>query len=90
MLAHARLKIQDLSDNANQPMLSASGRYRLIFNGEIYNFVEIRKKLQNHFQFRTESDTEVLLCAWEKWGEGSLEFIKGIFHFVFMTRTLAK
>jgi asparagine synthase (glutamine-hydrolysing) len=61
-LGHTRLSILDLTDTASQPMLSDCGRWVLVFNGEIFNFLELRADLiKRGFSFRTESDTEVLL-----------------------------
>jgi asparagine synthase (glutamine-hydrolysing) len=60
---HNRLKIIDIQDRANQPMRSPDGRYILVFNGEIYNFRELKKPLQTSYDFYTESDTEVLLYS---------------------------
>ncbi len=69
-LAHARLSILDTSDAANQPFCSLDKRYWIIFNGEIYNFVEIRYELEETgYKFRTHSDTEVALYAYLEWGE---------------------
>ena len=66
---HARLSIIDLSDEGNQPMVSHSGNFIITFNGEIYNYIEIRKELKNSgVLFKGTSDTEVLLAAIEKWG----------------------
>lgn len=70
-LVHRRLAILDLSPAGNQPMLSHSGRYLIVFNGEIYNHLEIRKKLAQHGmvpEWRGQSDTETLLAAIELWG----------------------
>ncbi len=69
-LGHRRLSILDLSDNGRQPMTYGDGRYRITFNGEIHNFLELRKELEElDFTFRTESDTEVILAAFMAWGE---------------------
>lgn len=77
-----RLSIIDLSDGGHQPMTSASGRFKIVFNGEIYNYVELRSQLKSvGHVFRTNSDTEVLLAAWEQWGEESLHFLDGMFAF---------
>ena len=69
-LGHTRLKILDLSDNSNQPMVSKCNRYVLSFNGEIYNYQKIRKKLLIDYSisFRGYSDTEVLLALIETYG----------------------
>ncbi len=81
-LGHRRLKIIDLSEAASQPMLSPDGRFALVFNGEIYNFRELRVTLeaQGH-RFRSSGDTEVLLKLYEIHGEGCLEFLRGMFAF---------
>lgn len=76
-LAHRRLSILDLSDNANQPMDSHSKRYVIVFNGEVYNFKEIAKEL--HTDFRTSSDTEVILEAFEQWGVTFINKLNGMF-----------
>ncbi|MFY0598151.1 MAG: asparagine synthase (glutamine-hydrolyzing) [Cyclobacteriaceae bacterium] len=81
-LGHRRLSIIDTSDEANQPMQNDDGRYRIVFNGEIYNYKEIRETLRNEgFTFRTESDTEVLLNAYIRWGEKCLDQLNGFFAF---------
>src|SRR5688572_18330654 len=65
-LVHRRLSILDLSHAASQPMHSANGRYVMIYNGEIYNFLEVRDALvKKGYSFKTESDTEVLLIAYQ-------------------------
>jgi asparagine synthase (glutamine-hydrolysing) len=69
VLGHRRLAIIDTDMRSNQPMLTPDARYAIVFNGEIYNFLEVRAELlaKGH-QFRTESDTEVVLAAWREWG----------------------
>ncbi len=79
-LGHRRLKILDLSDGARQPMCSASGRYIIVFNGEIYNYRKLREELAG-ISFRTSSDTEVLVEAYEKWGGDCVHRIEGMFAF---------
>lgn len=88
-LAHRRLSIIDLSSEANQPMESLSGRSVITFNGEIYNYQELRKDLlDSGKQFRTRSDTEVLLVAYEHWGiETLLDRIEGMFALALFDRS---
>ncbi|HEU4883211.1 MAG TPA: asparagine synthase (glutamine-hydrolyzing) [Longimicrobium sp.] len=80
VLAHRRLSILDLSEAGWQPMTTPDGRYSLVFNGEIYNFVELRAELEaaGHV-FRSHSDTEVLLHAWQRWGPAALQRLVGMF-----------
>lgn len=85
-LGHRRLSIIDLA-TGDQPMLSADGRLALSYNGEIYNFREVRKELEalGH-GFRTESDTEVILAAWRQWGPECLSRFNGMFAFALYDR----
>ena len=78
---HNRLKIIDLSDKANQPFISNKTGNIIVFNGEIYNFKELRKKLLNR-KFKSHSDTEVLLYLYEKYGDNFVKFINGMFSIV--------
>lgn len=81
VLGHNRLKIIDLSENANQPFYSEDKRYVLVFNGEIYNYIELKAELQNDYDFKTASDTEVLLATYLKWGIDCLSKLNGMFAF---------
>ena len=79
-LGHRRLAIIDLSDAGAQPMLSDGRRQAISYNGEIYNFREVRSALQaKGHRFRTESDTEVILAAWQEWGPDALSRLNGMF-----------
>ena len=82
-LGHRRLAILDLDERAAQPMRSACGRYAVVFNGEIYNFRELRRELEAMGEvFRTSSDTEVLLALFAREGEAMLPKLHGMFAFV--------
>lgn len=79
---HRRLSVLDLSEKAWQPMGTEDGRYWIVFNGEIYNYLELRKALEREgHRFRSESDTEVLLKAYCQWGKGCLNRLVGMFAF---------
>ena len=79
-LVHARLSIIDTSDSGKQP-ITKYGK-TIVYNGEIYNFKELKNELQKEgYEFFSNSDTEVLLAAWDKWGEQCLNYINGMFAF---------
>lgn len=78
-LGHNRLAIIDLHVNAHQPFFSSCGRYGIVFNGEIYNYIELKKELD--YPFSTSSDTEVLLACFIAYGEQCLEKLNGMFAF---------
>ena len=81
-LGHTRLSVLDLSSSANQPMASFDSDFIIVFNGEIYNYLELRIELQQSgFTFTTEGDTEVLLNAWIAWGKDCLQKLNGMFSF---------
>ena len=77
-LAHLRLSILDTSSRGNQPMYSADGRLTMVFNGEVYNFRELRRQLPDRI-WKTETDTEVILAAYEHWGVRCAEHFNGMF-----------
>lgn len=81
-LAHRRLSIIDLSENGRQPMFNEDGTISVVFNGEIYNFLELRKELagKGHV-FASRSDTEVILHAYEEWGTDFIHRLRGMFAF---------
>ena len=81
-LGHNRLSIIDLSDAGRQPMSDPTGRYWIVFNGEIYNYVELRAELEGRYFFRSRTDTEVLLAAFLIWGESCLDRLIGMFAFL--------
>src|SRR5262245_34101698 len=77
-LGHCRLKIIDLSDACRQPMTTDGGRYTIVFNGEIYNFKQIRSALPRT-RFRSHTDTEVALYAYAHWGPECLAHFMGMY-----------
>jgi asparagine synthase (glutamine-hydrolysing) len=79
-LAHRRLSIIDLSSNAGQPMKDHHGN-QIVFNGEIYNYKELRSSLGATWKFKSHSDTECILAAYEKYGDACLEHLRGMFAF---------
>lgn len=76
-LGHVRLSIQDLSTAGRQPFACNANRFHIVFNGEIYNFLELREELKSDYIFKTKTDTEVILAAYLKWGEECLEKFNG-------------
>src|SRR4051794_29160690 len=79
-LAHARLSIIDLSPAGHQPMASADATAWITYNGEIYNFAEIRRELAAlGYPFRSRSDTEVIVNGWHAWGPGIFSRLRGMF-----------
>ena len=80
-LAHNRLSILDLSEAGHQPMSNDDGSLWIVYNGEIYNHIELRREL-NGYPFRSQSDTEVILAAYQRWGTRCLEHFIGMFSFI--------
>lgn len=81
-LSHRRLSIIDLSESGNQPLISHDQQYVIVFNGEIYNFLELRENLERQgYPFKTHTDTEVILALYEKMGTDCLKEINGMFAF---------
>lgn len=86
-MGHRRLAIIDLTPAGHQPMTSASGRYWIVYNGEIYNFPELRQELEAAgCRFRSRTDTEVILNAYDRWGPDCLKRFNGMFALVLMDR----
>jgi len=87
VFGHRRLSIIDLSANGHQPMTDEGGNW-IVFNGEIYNYIELRDELKKEgFLFRTESDTEVILAAYRKWGTECVKKFNGMFAIVLFDKT---
>jgi asparagine synthase (glutamine-hydrolysing) len=81
-LAHCRLSILDLSPLGRNPMQWDDGRLQITYNGEIYNFQELRDQLKTYgYRFRSNTDTEVILAAYDRWGVGCLQRFIGMFAF---------
>ena len=87
VLGHRRLAIIDLSAQGHQPMGDSSGRYSIVFNGTIYNYPELREQLiDKGYQFKSHSDTEVILNAYAHWGESCVQMLHGMFAFAIWDR----
>ncbi|MCX6790711.1 MAG: asparagine synthase (glutamine-hydrolyzing), partial [Candidatus Gribaldobacteria bacterium] len=90
-LASCRLAILDLSPLGHQPMFSDDRKISLVFNGEIYNFEEVKRELEGlGFNFKSHSDTEVIIKAYQKWGIACLEKFRGMFAFALFDQNLEK
>jgi asparagine synthase (glutamine-hydrolysing) len=86
-LAHRRLAILDLSRDGRQPMADEHGRYRLLHNGEVYNYLELRRELEAHgYRFRSRTDTEVILASYDRWGESCVARFNGMWAFAIWDR----
>ena len=80
-LIHSRLSVIDLSEHAAQPMVSSCGRYHIVFNGEIYNYSELKELVRDEYGFITNSDTEVVIAYFAKYGSKALDYFRGMFAF---------
>lgn len=81
-LGHSRLSIIDLSEAGHQPMQNADGSIRITYNGEIYNFLDLKKDLEKKgYKFRSKTDTEVILYLYQEYGEECLKYLRGMFAF---------
>jgi asparagine synthase (glutamine-hydrolysing) len=85
-LGFQRLAILDLSVAGHQPMFSNDGNYVIVFNGEIFNYVELKAELNSSYDFKTGTDTEVILAAYQTWGERCLNKFNGMFAFAILNR----
>ena len=86
-LGHRRLSIIDLSVTGHQPMCSPDSRYWIVYNGEIYNYIELREELEGKgYTFTSQSDTEVILAAWRCWGQECMSRLNGMFAFAMYDR----
>ena len=81
-MAFARLSIMDLSDKAMQPMESNDGNVVIVFNGEIYGYESLKRKLEKKYEFKTTSDTEIILYAYIEYGDCFINLIDGMFAIV--------
>jgi len=87
-LGHRRLSIIDLAPTGHQPMCTQDGQMWIVYNGEIYNYIELRQDLRNlGYEFKTNTDTEVLLSAYQEWKENCLSKLNGMWAFVIYDRT---
>ena len=86
-LGHNRLAIIDLDSKSNQPFISNDENLVLAYNGEIYNFLELKKQLSKSYRFKTESDTEIIIAAYHTWGIEMVYKLNGMFSFALWDKT---
>lgn len=79
VLGHRRLAIIDLSDRGKQPMSSSDGRFTIIYNGEVYNYLDIKRRLKRNYKFNSNTDTEVILYSYIEYGPSCLDHFNGMF-----------
>ena len=89
-LGFVRLSILDLSDAGHQPMCDKSGRYIIVFNGEIFNYIELKEELKSVYDFKTGTDTEVVLAAFKEWGEDCIHRFNGMWAFTIYDKQTKK
>lgn len=87
ILGHRRLSFLDLTSAGRQPMSDHQNNLHITFNGEIYNYIELKQQLKDSYTFHTDTDTEVLLAAYLKWGIQMLDRLKGMFAFALLDET---
>jgi asparagine synthase (glutamine-hydrolysing) len=90
VLGHRRLSVIAPGSDGHQPMVSADGRYALVYNGELYNDDEVRRDLSGRWNFRTSCDTETVLAALSVWGTAAIPKLRGMFAFGFVDRDLKR
>jgi asparagine synthase (glutamine-hydrolysing) len=78
-LGHQRLSIIDTGVSGHQPMISNDQKVVIVFNGEIYNFIELKQLLKSEYDFKTHSDTEVIIAAYQRWGRDFVKYLNGMF-----------
>jgi asparagine synthase (glutamine-hydrolysing) len=90
-LGHRRLSIIDLSERGHCPMSDEDGKIWITYNGEIYNYIELREELKSHgYSFRTCSDTEVIIKSYQKWGEDCFGHFNGMWSFALWDSNTSK
>ena len=87
IFGHNRLSIIDLSESANQPYISNDETIVITYNGELYNYIDIKNELSGFYDFKTNSDTEVIIAAYKKWGIKMLDHFNGMFAFALWDKT---
>lgn len=89
-LGHRRLSFLDLSEKGKQPLCNNDNNIWITFNGEIYNFLELKTELKDFYNFKTNTDTEVIIAAYEKWGINCVNRLKGMFAFAILDERIGK
>ena len=84
LFGHRRLSILDLTQDGHQPMSYMNKQLWIVYNGEIYNYIELKEELKTGYKFKSQTDTEVILAAYDKWGEDCLNYFNGMWSFVIL------